>query len=206
MKSIILITIFLLLLISSCSDNSINSHSDIHKSIFPLSVGNYWIYENKYYYSSFNLDSQDEVENDTLSVIGEMLSNGTKYYDVDGDILLYNNNDGLNALVKDNGKEHLMFMWPAKVGDSYLVPDLNDSNPVEVRVKSTNIIVSVPAGNFNCVCYEFKRKANNERILYYLSVGVGIIKYETYKYHDDNNSGSTDKLFNEYTLQSYKVK
>lgn len=69
--------IFLLLSLLACEKKTETTTPEVKSDYFPLSTGNYWVY-NTYCIDSFGNDSL-YTENDTVRIIGDTIINGNSY-------------------------------------------------------------------------------------------------------------------------------
>jgi hypothetical protein len=163
-------------LLSGCGgdDNSTNS---IHvKQIWPLKVGNQWIFEWRESDSAGNVIVVDtsvlEVKKDTL-IDGEMwyiiTEDGAR---TDVSVPTTVRSDGLWV---GGSSGELFAKYPAAVNDTFV------SGVDTAIVESVNDMVAVPAGAFICYKYKYPESAGSRAYQYrYFSPGVGFIKGEEY--------------------------
>lgn len=170
MKNIIFILLVVISIISACSESS--SPSKHNNEIFPLAIGNKWVYQKTLGYG-FDTTYTYQIMMDTIL-------NNEKWYGY-GCTLMKNNESGLWGIICDdttaNGNPYLFYKYPAVAGQEYEYSD------ILVKVISINEEVTVPAGKFICYHYRFPlyKEENLEVYMdYYLSPGVGMVKIEEY--------------------------
>ena len=185
---IVLIAIFSF----SCSkdDNTTNSNPiPITKDIYPLAVGNQWIFKN-------NITS----EIDTITITSSFDSNGDKIYAFYGydDFSFDFDNPDQGFFYRDKD------LWTYMSGIKKLfIPYTRVNGYVSLRsdsvktltILSTNETVTVPAGTFNCYKYYYVAIYQGSTGKYYwLADGIGVVKLQ----HE--NSSEADELIT-YTLK-----
>lgn len=178
MKKIFLVCI--LLFLSGCKDKLV-TYSPENKVIFPLKVGNYWIFSSNYYDSS---GSSMSSTFDTISIKDYININSEKwfYLNLSNDVVVTNKDGGVWIWEDWNYGEspNLLFKYPGKINDSFL----GGVNQSPTSIEGINIAVNVSAGNFQCYYYKI-RYASGETENYYVSPNIGIVKSE--HYHLDNS-------------------
>jgi hypothetical protein len=116
--------------------------------IYPLAIGNSWTYEVMNFDSLGNVESLDTI---SASVVRDTVIDGETWYVTEGD-----GEEGIHigyCIIRSNGfysnwpDEELLYKYPARVGDQYMVED--DT----VIVENLDESVTVPAGEFDCVRY-----------------------------------------------------
>ena len=193
--SFLLILYLFIFSLINCSKDSPTS-SDESKEIWPLKVGNYWLYV-----ISSNMDSIVEK----IEVIGTKMINNNeisqlKFYDYENnyiDTLLFKNeNDGV-YFYTEKGQKYLVFKYPVKVGDKWF----NVFEAGQIECISTNTSIQTPAGKFSCVVYRFSGKEEDQSLKayteVYMSPNVGWVASK------EIEDGQSDKWF---YLKSYHLK
>lgn len=173
---VILLFSFLLSMISGCSDES-TSPSENSGEIWPLKVGNQWIYKNHIIDS---IGAPERVVLDTTTVIEMKVINNESWYKFYQDGIVQfktyfrNRPDGLWAI---NGDESaLIYKYPAKVGDVIF-----ENEDEKLEVISVNTSITTPAGTFICYAYketdyrEIDGKIETTEKINYLSPDIGPI-------------------------------
>ena len=210
-KFIVLFFIFLFLALGNCKKNPAEPASS--KEIFPLAVGNRWIYNQYLFYES---GYRSWYKYDTVEVCGERNSLGIKYYNVlyyeydkidntGGWIDDYANQPGGLYIHVDPqffpGGGTLIYKYPGQPGNFYL------SNFGICTIDSINAQVILPIGNFKCFKYIYDRtdeRGDLTREIHYCSLGIGLIKKEIYYAFSDNNDSI--KIQNSQELNFYIIK
>jgi hypothetical protein len=176
-KLLMLITVIAFLVIwMGCSQDSPTSPKS-SGPLWPLKVGNFWSYtettSNNYYKQTREVTETSgaaytcKYTNYWRSGIGSGYSGG--YYEAE------NRADGYY----EDGE--FQFKYPAKAGDKY------QSGNRSVTVKATDVSVTVPAGTFKSIEYDFGNST------YWVSPGVGLVKQVW--------GGNESKELQSYTLK-----
>jgi hypothetical protein len=197
-KTCLLICITYLFLVASCSDKSTNIPST-PQSIFPMSVGNSWTYNN-YTFDKIKKDSMIFNKSETLNIDSFLIINNEKWYHgiFDDEYLFTNRSDGFWRLAQNDNHEYiidsaeLFIKYPTSIGDKVYLKD--KKNPLETV--ELNVTVSVPAGTFNCVKYKYHSgddSTYNMTENMYLSPRIGLVKDEITSISTYNNKTDTSK-------------
>lgn len=185
---------FLLLVLGSIASGcDSSSEPDTAKErIFPLKIGNRFVYVNDYY--NYNTSALDSATIDTLMVTSSKAVSGETYYSItfssiNDSLYFINRPDGF-WVIDGKGFNHKA-KYPANVYDYWGEDSLMSGGKVWCRgvwvVEAKDEPVSVPAGIFNCYKYEFNYIDSTNtlysRSIAWYSPNVGIIKEE--KYYND---------------------
>lgn len=192
--------------------------------LFPLAMGNYWIYETTYL----------DVLKDTIryEVTGEVQVRvgDTSYTAYAANFLPFPPDLEPYYWLQRNGKQGLYIMGgisstdtlfmnnvhyklPSEIGETIQTPQLAFSqNRLEFYISDTLSITLIdddreivtPAGRFECYVYNFDLSMGDdveERFDYYLfySLGVGLVKQE-------ERGKSSQRIKSELTLMKYKIR
>ena len=151
-------SLFVLLVVISCKDNSINPISG--NTFYPLNVGNKWVYD----YKSFDslgvtiIESQFD-ETLPIKVIKENLlvyEYDTPLHYVHNDkLFIQNKSDGVHFLVGSlTGayfySDRLTYKYPCNENDFFVNGRNNEDTTIVVSINDT---VICEAGIFNCIVY-----------------------------------------------------
>ena len=125
MKNYLLVVIASLLLLSSCSDNTTEPTQSY--DIWPLKVGNYWVYQTTQYTPDGSI--LDQTVN-TYKVVEEVTINSQKAYiiQINPDSLyndylepIFKNEQGINGFTYLRDTFHLVYKNPVSDNETYLV-------------------------------------------------------------------------------------
>lgn len=170
MKQLIALCLYAILF-ESCS-NSTEDDNIIRDELFPLKVGNYWIYENKDYALS-NKDSLIKYYLDTIMVESKSVEGSKTLYKLKNDFTYSTESDG-TWIYFINGNvimdKSLLLKYPTKVGDLINIKPLNMQN----RTLSTSENVKIDLGEYTCYKYNFSNQYSNT--LDYFAPKIGLIK------------------------------
>ena len=191
--------ILFLFVFASCKDNVTNPYTN--GDILPLNDGNQWIYELNVYDSTGKnivLTSLDTMYIGAKDSSGDYIIKS--FFATSPDIYLRSNNDGISystlglaPVLDSNGVQIpdsmefkeiicLLFKYPKiSSGLVYLVQD-----PYSMKIESVNTSVVTKIGKFKCCVYKNYNHTKSDmkpssKHYYYLSPGVGIVKYELYE-------------------------
>lgn len=170
MKKWLLIVLFLIVLLAGCATFSGGVNKTV-ENYYPLSVGNSWTYQNSWDGETSTTEVVDSYEWDGQTVY-ECSSDRFNFYivEVEKELRLY-----FRDKPKENASYLVMLKEPLKVGQKwYSPPPFEDT----LYIVSTDISVSVPAGEFkNCI--EVRSKSEDRGIIYLcFAPGVGQLKLE----------------------------
>ena len=147
-------------LLCGMSNNEITDSSGITSPIYPLKVGNKWTFKKTYYFTDGTVLGSDTV---TQTIVGETIINGEKWFLVIStnyvDQLLTARQDGIYSYNSDFKVAVLKYKYPATMGEEYAseyeewTGSADTLVPFQMTVDSTNEIVSVPFGQYQCYKY-----------------------------------------------------
>ena len=152
---------FQLNLVCGKSKNEIEDSLGISSPIYPLKVGNRWMYRTWYQFPN------SVIQGDTVmqTVVGEELVNGEKWFlvrsDFNGDQLMTVRQDGIYIYVQNFKEAVLRYKYPAVSNEQYnsayeLWTGYADSLvPLPMSVDSINELISTPSGSYECDKYHF---------------------------------------------------
>jgi hypothetical protein len=168
------LTIVLISLNFSCGKKDNPSSGDqpaAAKPIFPLKVGNRWVY-----------DYSNSSKEDTLLIIANTQTNGKQVFTFAGgassDEGYFNCTDGLFYEGDDlwgirGGIMKIVIKSTLSINDSTILPDNST-----LKVISKNEALSVPAGNFTCFKLFWSRGSGDVEYIW-MSAGTGIVQYQS---------------------------
>jgi hypothetical protein len=220
MKTNFLLFLFALLsmfLLNYCKENTTQTPIG-NNVILPLAVGNYWIGQNNMYNYDSTLNTRGSFL-DTMRILFDTLILGNVWYKQNPYYYLRNDNDGLHIIkYSPLNTPYLGFKYPAIIGDTFMtipicyIPNLDnplilDSGYFYMQVKSTDTLINVPKGSFNC--YEYRQylikfgymEPTLLYPIYFYAPNVGPIKQVTY---NKNPQGNT-YLHYSWELLDYKL-
>ncbi|MFZ1978319.1 MAG: hypothetical protein WAV76_10220 [Bacteroidota bacterium] len=141
------------------SENEITDPSGVASPIYPLKVGNKWTFRENYLFSDTVLFS----DTTTQTIVGEEMMNGEKWFlmvsTVYVDQLLTSRQDGIYVYYSDIKTAVLKYKYPATMGEEYTSgyeewTGASDTLVAfQMTVDSTNELVSVPKGQYQCYKY-----------------------------------------------------
>ncbi len=152
---------FQLNLVCGRSKNEIEDSLGISSPIYPLKVGNRWMYRTWYQFPN------TVIQGDTVAqtVVGEELLNGEKWFlvrsDFNGDQLMTVRQDGIYTYIQNFKEAVLRYKYPAVSKEQYnsayeLWTGYADSLvPFPMSVDSINELISTPSGSYQCSKYHF---------------------------------------------------
>jgi hypothetical protein len=152
---------FQLNLVCGRSKNEIVDSLGISSPIYPLRVGNRWMYQTWYQFPN------TVIQGDTVAqtVVGEELLDGEKWFlvrsDFNGDQLMTVRQDGIYTYIQNFKEAVLRYKYPAVSNEQYnsayeLWTGYADSLvPFQMSVDSINEPISTPSGSYQCNKYHF---------------------------------------------------
>ncbi len=158
---IYLVLTILLLSLISCKEES-STEPDATKSLIPLAKDNIWTYDYATNLGDYTrvLEVESEVSDNIYKINyatrNKRNTEDSHYYTVVGE----NKSDGYYV----DGDLH--YKYPVETGDVF------QRDGTTVTVNETNISITVPAGTFNCIEYEYDVST------YWVSPEVGLIKWK----------------------------
>ena len=172
-KTHILLIAILAFGLTYCSDDDTNPTDapvteSSENAILPLEVGNYWVFETV----TMEQDSTT-TQMDTMKVVNVSLIGGDPWYRVEDFGTL--RNFGKSTAIYAKNTESIIFPYTAAVGDT--MNPMTESGILEGEVLSTELAVSVPAGDYFCYVYKFIEHTGAE-YTFYLSHRIGFIRME----------------------------
>jgi len=184
--------VIILVILSSCKKENITEPNLGTSVILPLASGNTWKYQRNFIDTLGNTVGNDTVTMtilgpDTIgSTYGYSIINGNFIYNLIQPFGLINRQDGLYAATVYPPPTYTKALpFPTIAGDEVVYDNY------QVKTKSLQRIVSVPAGTFTCVEYEVSHYYYHYIVCPEMccSPNVGIIKlserigYLTYEYN-----------------------
>lgn len=211
MKKMIMISLFILILVTSCKNdttspviNPLNTDE-----LIPLKIGNTWDYE----YTEYHGSDQMKVKA-TTSVVSDIQYQGERYFLMQhtehgtGETMIpkvyyINKSDGhYMILLEDNEEpETIKINYPTFVGDI-----IHEDENYKFYVEKVDHIYTTPAGKFKCIKYVqilYYDGKELERIINYIAPGIGRVADEIYS---TNTLSGIQNLDEQYILQSYQLK
>ena len=141
-----------LILIAACDTTGIPSDDFAGESLIPLEIGNQWIWRTTE--QSFVDGWQDSTYVDTTRVVADVLLDDERWYQLrtnGEEALATNRPSGYWKSGPGGIGAHLVYQYPAEVGDTFPAISAHDSS--YVRVMSLDTTITVPAGTFQAVHY-----------------------------------------------------
>ena len=143
------------------SENQITDPSGITSPIYPLKVGNKWTFRETYLSSSGTVFGSDTV---SQTIVGEEMINGEKWFLLTStayvDQLITTKQDGIYLYYPDINSVVLKYKYPAAMGVEYTsgyeewTGALLTLVTFQMTVDSTNEVVTVPKGTYQCYNYD----------------------------------------------------
>jgi hypothetical protein len=198
-KCISLLIMGVIFSFTSCQDDK--NESQIIEEIMPIAVGNNWTYA----YHNLSYETTDT----SISSIGEFKEiNGYGGYEY-GSNLIKSDENGNTILVCSYSEtdtiypETIVYMKNLEIGESFdyhMIVRSEDDNGSEILEERTveetcinkDTLISVPAGDFNCIVYEYSPDNGSNIFKLYLSIGVGSVKTE--RFEDGIHFSTTELL------------
>jgi hypothetical protein len=190
-KGIIFLGIFFLAI--SC-DSLINNPSSSERQLplYPLNIGNKWEYN--YYYISIPQKDTTFLDPTVTTVVKDRIINDISFKEVHSQKQIhpihidveyfYSRNDSVFQEVSISGENTvgLLFIDPKEDTITYNFSSEAPYNN-EITAYKIDTTISTPVGSFTN-CYFYDEKHDSWLIRTILVPGVGIIKKETYRYHN----------------------
>jgi len=170
---LLLLPMLLLLVLPSCHKNNDDTPPPVE--IFPLKVGNHWVFQTTQA-DSTKLNHVNDVLKDTLINSEQWF---VLTYDTVIRTICKNNFQGWWFLYDGKsfvtGNPDLYWKYPANVNNQYITADSS-----LVTVVSIDENITVPAGNFICYHYHIIHYKESYECEEYLAPGFGLIKHIVY--------------------------
>jgi len=140
------------------SESEINDPDGVISPIYPLKVGNRWTFKESYVFNDTVLVGAAV----TQSIIGEKMINGEKWFlliSSDVDQLITARADGIYVYYPDLKVAVLRYKYPTTIGEEYTSGYDEWTGAMltlvnfQMTVDSTNEVVSVPRGQYQCYKY-----------------------------------------------------
>ncbi len=209
MQSSVKYIVYALLLIAMLTAGCDDTTAPTNKSeliLMPLAIGNHWIAKVRWYNPDGTLVS---ARLDTLNIIDTSTVGGKLYHISNIGDYYRNDADGLRIFYGSPSGNSNYIKFPAAVGDTfnsiaYVSDDGDDTTFTWMELMATDILISVPAGNFKCYHYKYfdDYPGMPEGFNTFIAPGIGFVKREYFGDEDDGNS-FTEQTF---VLNAYQVK
>ena len=182
-------------LLSSCKEAVIVP--DVEPTeVFPLKMGNRWDFTRTYWDMSGN---PTQVAAEYLRVFADTVlfgQRGSIVWLYAADQFFTNSYEGVTTRwIAIDDQAHVIYKYPARVGDTYGYPIptfgqvlfMDDTSWI-ATVIAVDTLITVPAGSFHCIAYRVSPDVYWFYRLYFISVGDGWIKEETWARDRPTNS------------------
>jgi hypothetical protein len=190
--------------ISACSKTDSNPASPNNSgSLLPLALGNQWIMQTYTY--DFASGGMKASSIDTVKFIKDTLIQNEKWYTSGDGAYTTNRTTGVWQYNAADGMR-LYFKYPAQVNDSYMIINgdgVKGYDTMTVKVLSLDQSVTVQAGTFSCITYQWSVPANKGTITYQFAPGKGLVLMQSEGPNPFNNQTIT---FMKSELMSYTLK
>jgi hypothetical protein len=138
------------------SENEITDPEGITSPVYPLKVGNQWKFKEK-----FILSNDTVMDGSTIiqTIVGEKIMDGEKWFLLSDNQLITARTDGIYSYYADIKAAVLKYKYPANTGEVYVSGDdlFNGERDTliayQMKVDSTNEVISVPGGLYTCYKY-----------------------------------------------------
>ncbi len=210
MRYLRMIAILAVVLLVGCGEDKPCCH--VPSTILPLELGKQWVGTVTDYDSLGGIHYIDTV---TFVITRDTIISGQRWFIreginegpnkggdsyVGGYSLLAERGDGIWTYYGDQStvEQCLLYKYPVTAGDSYSYCDNTD---MTITVLSTNESVSVPAGDYQCYCYQMQFDFGDFTAteVMYLAPNVGMVKLEGYF----SQYGGREYLTVEWVLDSF---
>lgn len=159
----------------SCSSDP-GTRPEEDAGLMALKVGNTWRYK------SFRVDPQSgdttNVEEFTVTIIGTRTLENSRYFELNTGDVVQNRTDGLFMAEYNPATgqflDDLLFAFPVSNGHTYSYTSVAQGETFTIRVTEERI--SVPAGIFDCLAYQFVDKG----WIIYFAPNVGLVRTENF--------------------------
>ena len=185
MKNLIAVAFATLFLLAACSDNPTDPTPS--NDIWPMKVGNYWVYQIKF----FNQDSSlTSMVTDTIRVLSDTVlrtgiqakilqSSRNRDNGLPNSVLIKNDN-GVNNVWAYSNELIIWYKYPVQDGETYKY--IHDS----VTVQKMNLPKKILNLRNESILYSFYRNDDQDKsiIKNYFSLGVGRVFTVSYSYYN----------------------
>ena len=193
-----LLSVCIVYFLAACSENDKSINPNPPDVIFPLEIGNQWVYQ--------NLD-QDTIQYiDTLNCLSAKVINNNKYYliqyaDSKSGILITNKAKGVYYL-QDSIEDVCMALYPCVAGDTF-----HYVRNYTFVVASTDELVDVPAGSFKCIKYQSITPVGVllTRLENWYCIGIGLVR-SCFSYKLNSEPDAIFKRVSDRKLLSFSLR
>lgn len=194
-----LFSLNVVLCLGGCSEEPTTSQTQYTiQDVFPLTVGNNW----RYAVHSYDKNgTTTDIDSSTISVdstigTGSNIAFWTQLGD-DKPHLMYYSGPELIAYENDGTLSDVRFKYPMSVNEVIVLEDTVRSSGTHYRktmsLISDNTPITVPAGTFDCITYEYLSMSGKGSALdttsmmqYHMGFGVGIVQRDIYTWWPDS--------------------
>jgi hypothetical protein len=185
--AVILPAILLNLSCGNSDDNLSLSTPGKPNVIFPLQVGNTWLYRR----TTYDMQGSAIVVDTVLQRVGrDTLIQGERWYvweTTTGLSMATARSDGYWTYI--GGVPALTFRYPPSVNDSYM---LSDIGPM-MRIRAVDTLIAVPYGTIPCIAYEQLSIPDQQRSrIDYCAANTGLVRTDEYV-HTPSGVDSLDR-------------
>ena len=168
MKYLVLFSLTIILLLSSCKNEDNPVNQNYLPELLPLKIGNWWAFQRTDFDSTGNIVSTFA---DTMRVLRDTVIQNEHWF-ITNHGIYRNAKDGLRYWSWSDNSSYV-YSYPANENDIFIM------GSAIVKVKSVNEKISVPCGDFSCYHYQAElSQLYNWQINYFLSPGIGFVSSE----------------------------
>ncbi len=147
--------------------------------IWPLALGNEW--NLKVFRYNVRTGGMEYVKDEIYRVYKTLLIGGVTWYEGDGSEVgfAFMTNLANGLWVQPETSSYLLLLpYPALAGQTSRFinrTETHGSDTLYCTVQSVNERVTVPAGTFSCVTYQYTNSTGDAALVYRMSPGIGIV-------------------------------
>jgi hypothetical protein len=172
----ILLLILLLSILCTACEDSVPPNGEVLNQIIPLKVGNEWTLRIQWYDSSGTVTN---VHYDSFSIARDTIIQNERWFIWSNIARTIATNRQSGYWYRFGNSSYLVLKYPVRKGEYYNYGEGPDIY-LNVTVLSIDSVISVPAGDFSCIVYEWRNSYGPLSSIECYAPNIGMVCYDRY--------------------------
>jgi hypothetical protein len=196
-RSVLILLLFLSIIFTTCED-SVSTNNEVLNPIVPLEIGNAWSHRIEWFDSTGNLT---QTFYDSSAIISDTIIQNERWFIWSNIARTITTNRKSGYWYRFGNTSYLVLKYPIKKGETYKYG--NDPNIyLDVTVLAIDSVISVPAGDFSCIIYEWRNSYGPLSSIECYAPNIGMVRYERYS----STSYGYEYMDSRFDLSDIKIK
>jgi hypothetical protein len=174
-KSNSILIIFLSIIFTTCED-SVTTNNEVLNPIVPLEIGNVWTHRIEWYDTTGALT---HTIYDSSTIVSDTIIQNERWFIWSNIARTITTNRKSGYWYRFGDLSYLVLKYPVRKGETYKYgngPDIY----LNVTVLSVDSVISVPAGDFSCIVYEWRNSYGPLSSIECYAPNIGMVRYDRY--------------------------